>query len=98
MPPRNWITMAAGTLGRSSFGMTFDPHRGRLVLFGGDGTSGPLGDTWELYSAQATPSEVFVAAIQNPSRLAYEIFSTLCFLVSRRHAHFIFSVKRIFLP
>jgi hypothetical protein len=64
-------------LGRSSFGMTYDAHRGRLVVFGGDGPSSVLGDTWELYSAQSTPSGVFVAALNSSGIPAGAQFTAL---------------------
>lgn len=54
----SWLRrdLANGPRGRSDFGLAFDVHRGRVVLFGGTtndafGTSAPSGETWEYDGA-----------------------------------------------
>lgn len=59
------LVPAAGPSARSEHGMAYDTQRRRIVLFGGIGSSGPLGETWEL--DVSIPSWVQVATTQSPS-------------------------------
>ena len=46
-----WVqgpTAPAGLRARSGHGMAYDPGRGRVVLHGGQGPGGLVGDTWEF--------------------------------------------------
>jgi len=38
-----WIDIPHG---RAAGGIAYDPYEGRVILFGGENASGPLGDTW----------------------------------------------------
>jgi hypothetical protein len=59
---QEWTLLAAdGPAGRTRFGMSFDQHRERLVLFGGAGNVS-FGPTWEWdRGRQARPGQVMVA-------------------------------------
>ena len=52
---------------RSSAAMAYDPARGRMVLFGGQGATAPLNDTWEYDGVAWTQ---VVVSSPPPARLA----------------------------
>lgn len=53
----NWSQVAvAGPAARNGHAMAYDSRRGRTVLFGGSGSGGSFGDTWEF--GQAPPVSV----------------------------------------
>jgi hypothetical protein len=55
-------TLPTSPAARSSHAMAYDIARNRLVLFGGIGDSGPLGDTWEYGTIEACAHAASVTA------------------------------------
>lgn len=70
-----WALVHAGQGGpprRSSFGMSYDSRRSRVVLFGGGTSEGQLDDTWEWDGSawqRMTGGRHPRAARERPSRL-----------------------------
>lgn len=73
-----WSLVAAqGTApaGRFAAGVTYDSQRDRLVVFGGAGSAGYLGDTWELLLAEP-PTWAPISATGNPPSARYGCTAT----------------------
>jgi MYXO-CTERM domain-containing protein len=51
------LTLSASPPVRSGHALAYDGARGRLLVFGGSGASGFLGDTWTLSSSRAPGSD-----------------------------------------
>ncbi len=57
---------------RNAPALAFDAKRGCVVLFGGDGRSGPLGDTWEWDGTRWQQRATEGPAARTLTRLAYD--------------------------
>lgn len=65
-------TGAAKPPARQWYGLQFDGRRGRLVLFGGSGGGGLLGDTWEYNPAANAWAEPALQGSAPPARERHE--------------------------
>jgi hypothetical protein len=69
----------AGPPNRRGHGMAYDSARGQMVLFGGSGADGDLGDTWVLRSGMFSADSDFTAdgstdlAVYNPRTSRWKI-------------------------
>jgi N-acetylneuraminic acid mutarotase len=64
--------------------MTYDPARERVVLFGGRGSSGNLGDTWEYDGTTWTKLEVTGPSPRNGHAMVYDARSKVVMLFGGR--------------
>ncbi len=60
------VTTSGSPSGRGAFALSYDALRGRVVLFGGDGTGGFLNDTWEYDGTAQTWTQVTTAQAPTP--------------------------------